>query len=455
MRTIRMTAAVVAALFILPATAMAVDYPPPTKPVSQPKPKGPFKALTVCPKKKKGCSYTKIQKAVNAAKPGDTVKVADGTYKEGVIIKKANQRYIKLVGNTKNPKKVRLVGTSLTGETAQNAVQINAVNGVTVDGFYATGYAGNGFFVVNVEDGYTFNHLIAERDGTYGVYAFNTKGGLIENSEANYNNDSGFYIGETPPQTKPKRSMVKNVVSWGNVLGFSGTNMKYVTITKSFWFNNGLGIVPNSLRSEKYAPPEDNVISDNDIFFNNYNYYAGAPFDLRGSATGTPYPIGTGILLFGGQRIQVTGNRVFGQNLIGVGALQQILLALDTSHPEITPEWYTLRGNQITGNTFNDGGKHPNGRDLFYDGNGTDNCVSGNIGVNVTVPADSNTFKPCPFVGNNVLDSAAQGEAINWALALDTSNPVSVEQFWKASSKTQPSVKLAGRTITAMEHYTK
>ena len=68
------------------------------------------------------------------------------------------------------------------------------------------------------------------------------------------------------------------------MLGFSGTNMRYVTITKSKFFNNGTGIVPNALDSEKYAPPEDNVITDNDIFWNNFNYYAGAPFKVRPTA---------------------------------------------------------------------------------------------------------------------------------------------------------------------------
>ena len=106
----------------------------------------------------------------------------------------------------------------------------------------------------------------------------------MANSEASWNNDSGFYIGQTPAQTKPIRSIVANVKSYGNVLGFSGTNMRYVTITKSQWFNNGIGIVPNALDSEKYAPPEDNVITDNDIFWNNFNYYAGAPFKLKNAA---------------------------------------------------------------------------------------------------------------------------------------------------------------------------
>src|SRR5439155_588963 len=82
------------------------------------------------------------------------------------------------------------------------------------------------------------------------------------------------------------------VVSYGNVLGFSGTNMRYVTIEHSKWFNNGTGIVPNALHSEKYAPPEDNVITDNDVFWNNFNYYAGAPFTVKkNNKDATPYPL--------------------------------------------------------------------------------------------------------------------------------------------------------------------
>ena len=207
----------------------------------------------------------------------------------------------------------------------QNGVWVNGANEVTIDGFTAKHYNGNGIYVVNAT-GYTLNHLNATLCGVYGVYAFNSLGGVMKNSEASYNSDSGFYIGQTPPQTKPKRSLVTNVKAFGNVLGFSGTNMRYVTITKSQWFNNGTGIVPNALDSERFAPPEENVITDNDIFWNNFNYYRGAPFKLRKQATATPYPIGVGVLLFGGRHNTVTNNRVYGNYLVGVGALKQVLL---------------------------------------------------------------------------------------------------------------------------------
>ncbi len=43
----------------------------------------------------------------------------------------------------------------------------------------------------------------------------------MSHSEASYNNDAGFYIGQTPQQTKPIRSTVRDVKSWGNPLGCS------------------------------------------------------------------------------------------------------------------------------------------------------------------------------------------------------------------------------------------
>ncbi|HEU4658125.1 MAG TPA: right-handed parallel beta-helix repeat-containing protein [Capillimicrobium sp.] len=395
-----------ALLAAAPAQAQSNDYPEPSNPgkVQKP-PKGKKRTLHVC---KRGCDFTSINAAVKQAKAGWTVKVGNGTYREGVQISGAGKRYLKLIGNVKHPEKVVLEGKGLKGIQAQNGVQVNGADQVTVRGFTAQHYKGNGFFVINA-NGYELANLRAFRVGVYGIYAFNTIGGVMRDSEAAWNNDAGFYIGQTPPQDKPKRSLVTNVRSYGNVLGFSGTNMRYVTITKSQWFNNGSGIVPNALTSEKYPPEEDNVITDNDIFWNNFNYYKGAPFPLREAADeATPYPIGVGVLLFGGRRNVVEGNRIYGNYLVGVGALQQLLLKDESARD--------LIGNEVRDNEFGLNGTDLNGRDLFYDGNGRDNCFGPNQGVQTTFPEDGSTMTPCPFSGANAFSSAAQSEAVNWAL---------------------------------------
>jgi hypothetical protein len=407
-RKIVTSAAVAAAgaLAIAPA-AGAVDYPPPSKPSgSTGKPKGPFKTLHVC-RGKKTC-FPRIQDAVNKAKPGDTIKVAHGTYREGVRISGASKRYIKLIGDPKAPDKVVLDATDMKKKAA-NGVQINGADEVTVNGFTAKHYNANGFFAVNVK-GYTFTNLRAYLVGVYGIYAFNTVGGSISDSEAAWNSDSGFYIGQTPPQAKPVRTLVKNITSYGNVLGWSGTNMRYVTITKSKFYNNGTGVVPNALSSEKYAPAEYNVITDNDIFWNNYNYYAGAPFKVgKPAADSTAYPVGVGVLLFGGRHNKIDNNRIFGNWLAGAGMIQQFLL-------DKVPDAKDLVDNSITNNQFGLNGTDLNGRDITYDGNGTGNCVGGNVGVQVTVPADGSTMPACPFTGANAFSGDVQKELIDWAL---------------------------------------
>ncbi len=408
------------------ARVSAPSYPPPKNPVTpSTKPKGPFRTLTVC--KQSGCKYKTIQKAVNAAKAGWTIRVRRGTYHERVLIKGSRKRYLKVIGDRKHPTRVKLSGkrakpTSLPN----NGITVNGADQVTIDGLSAFDYDGYGFFIVN-NNGYRLTNLVAKRTGVYGLYAFNSVGGSMTNSVAAWNNDSGFYVGQTPPQAKPKRTLIKNVVAYGNVLGYSGTNSRYVTITKSRWYNNGLGIVPNALDSEKYAPPEDNVISDNDIFFNNFNYYAGAPFKVRPSATGTPYPIGTGILLFGGRRAIVEGNRIYGNELLGIGAIKQILLKQVDAQD--------LIGNQIRENSFGNDGRNLNGRDLFYDGSGHDNCVT-TTGTQGNVPQSGDTFVACPanggYTGPNTFDQAAQTVALGWALNVvePEKNPLQVEAAW-------------------------
>jgi hypothetical protein len=351
-----------------------------------------------------------------------------------VRIQGAGKRYVRLIGNARAPQKVVIDVKGLGGAAAQNAVLVNGANEVTVSGFTATHYKGNGFFVTNA-NGYTLSHLRAILGGVYGIYAFNTIGGTMRDSEAEWNNDGGFYIGQTPPQDKPVRTLVTNIESYGNVLGWSGTNMRYVTITKSRFYNNGTGLAPNALTSEKYPPEEDNVITGNDIFWNNFNYYEGAPFQLRKQAAeSTPYPVGVGVILFGGRRNIVENNNIFGNYLVGVAAIQQVLLE-DKSAQD-------LIGNEVKNNTFGAGGQDLNGRDLFYDGNGSDNCFGPNTGVQVTLPANSANMPNCPYKGQNQFDQAAQMEAFNWAIADPTH-----QAHWI----THPHMATQGRT--PLEHY--
>ena len=280
----------------------------------------------------------------------------------------------------------------------QNGVFVSGADEVSVNGFMARGYKSNGFFVVNV-NGYTLNHLVARQTGVYGLYAFNSIGGRMLNSEAYYVNDGAFYIGQTPPQDKPIQTLVRNVEGWGAPIGFSATNMRYVTITKSRFYNNAVGIVPNALDSEKFPPPEDNVITDNDIFWNNFNFHQGKPpFTVREDGTAALVPVGTGILLFGGRGNRVENNRIYGNYLGGVAAIDGFLVTK-------TPEAVSLDRNTVSGNAFGLNGTDANGYDIVYDGSGNQNCFS--LAATDTV-FDRSTLSPC--TGKNPFSQAARDQ---------------------------------------------
>ena len=389
-------AVAIAVALVAPAAAMAQTYPDPQEPGKvAPKPRGPFKTHTVC-KKRGRCDFRTIQKAVDKAKPGDRISVRRGVYREAVTISGRKKRYLRIVGDRRKPRRVVLDGRG----RKQNGFFVNAADEVTIDGFMTRDYRANGFFVTNAV-GYTLTNLVAAKSGVYGLYAFNSKGGEMSDSEAYYHSDAGFYIGQTPAQDRPVRSIVRNVQSWGNPIGFSATNMRYTTITRSRFYNNGIGVVPNALDSERFPPAEDNVIRGNEIFWNNFNFHAGAPFKPKESGVVPLVPVGTGVLLLGGRRNTVEDNDIFGNYTVGAAAIEGFLL-------EENPQARALAGNVVRGNDFGLGGSDRNGRDLAYDGNGTDNCFGPNAGVAVTIPENGSTLASCPFAGANALDQDAQ-----------------------------------------------
>jgi hypothetical protein len=397
-RIVPFAAALVAA-FVLPGAAQAQTYPPPREPGKiAPKPRGPFETHTVC-KRARRCDFTSIQRAVDAADPGDTIRVRPGTYREGVVVKGRRKSYLKILGTPRRPGRVVLEARRARGNN-QTGIRVDGADEVTISGMTAKNYKANGFFVVNAV-GYELTKLLAARNGAYGIYAFNSIGGEMSDSEAYYSNDASFYIGQTPQQDRPIRSIVRNVDGWGSPIGFSGTNMRYVTITKSRFFNNAIGIVPNATDGEKFPPDEENAIVDNDIFWNNFNFHAGnPPFEVKDDGFPVLAPIGTGILLLGGRDHRIEGNRIYGNWLAGYAALDGILL-------ETSLDAMSLDRNVVVNNAFGLNGTDLNGRDVVYDGSGSDNCFGGNTGLQVSIP-DAAALPGCPFSGRNAFSQASR-----------------------------------------------
>jgi hypothetical protein len=392
---------------------------------------------------KNGCKFKQVQAAVNAAgawqkstKRKATVRIQPGTYNEGVLLHGKDTRFdfdnltIMGVKTNKQPatnaQAVILEGedaTTLVEGTpgwmpgdppripANNAIEARSTVGVKLMNMWARNYANNTFFVwaSNEEsDGelcadFVMDNLVSTDTRSYGLFSRNCYGGKFLNSEGWNHGDSALYIGETPCddfdwtnrvnnappcQADPKWTLVKNMKSHQNSLGYSGTNSKYVRITDSAFYNNGIGLVPNTLDSEKFEPSGWLIIENSDIFWNNYNYYStGRTFD---TVIGNGNPTGMGVQLYGTDSVIVRNNNIFGNEQFG---------ALTHSGPELfgvnDGDDAKNLNNQFIGNKMGRNGLDPNGNyDFYSDFSGGGSCWKDNTAAGGATFAPGNRSVP-------------------------------------------------------------
>lgn len=185
--------------------------------------------------------FATIQAAVDSAEPGDLILVDEGVYKESVTV--TTDRIV-IRGVDRN--NVILDG----GYMLADGIRVAGANGVAIENMTARNYVVNGFYWTGVV-GYRGSYLTAVRNGYYGIYGFDSRGGLFEHSYASGSYDAGFYIG----QCVPCDAVLTDSIAENNGLGYSGTNASQnLIVTRNIFRNNRTGIMPNSGDYEKYAP---------------------------------------------------------------------------------------------------------------------------------------------------------------------------------------------------------
>jgi hypothetical protein len=385
---------------------------------SGPKKQPKAKVFEVC---KHGCKYRTIQKAVDAAgtfkfkkknaKTNAIVAVRPGKYVEDVLLdgtlKRKSFDDLTIEGTKKDRRKTILEGRGAKGElgAAQNGIEAHSVDGLVLKNMWARHFPANGFFIYSFNApgehcrGFTMDNLLASDNHGYGLFAKNCFGGKMINSTAYHHGDSGFYIGETPCdsrtwtnhgivppplpcQQKPQWTILKDLKGYENVLGYSGTNAKYVKILDSAFYNNGAGIVPNSLDSESFEPSGWNLIEHTDVFWNNYNYFlSGSRFRTVSDGLGkvgnatVNFPTGVGIVLFGSANTVVRQNNIFGNYKWGVASFSGPGEVFVTNVGDDAKNI----NNQLVENSMGRDGADPNGEfDFWNDNTGGGNCWGGN-----------------------------------------------------------------------------
>jgi len=305
-----------------------------------------------------------IQAAVDDARPGDMVLVSPGTYRESVIIETDG---ITLRGLDRNT--VLLDG----GDTRENGVMVFS-NGVAVENMTIGHFKSNGVLFTGdygkgtTLTGYRAAYLTTWDNGLYGVYAFNARGGVIDNVYASGHPDSGIYVG----QCNPCDAVVRNTTGELNAVGFQATNASgNLLVVSSVWRNNRIGVEPNSSAKERLTPQHDatfvgNVISDNNA--------VGAP---KGTDA-----FGVGVGIGGGNANLVERNRIDGNAAGGV-----VIADAET----FLAEGNSVRGNELAGN----------GTDLVVatrSGAAASNCFADNRFSTSSPPGIESLF-PCGAAG--------------------------------------------------------
>lgn len=239
-----------------------------------------------------------IQEAVDAASPGDLILIQPGVYKEAV---KVTTDELTIRGLDRNT-------VILDGEFEKdNGIFVVEADGVAVENMTARNYTSNGFYWTGVT-GYRGSYLTAYRNGDYGIYAFDSVTGQLDNSLGSGSPDAGFYIGECYPCD----AVIDNVISEYNGLGYSGTNSGgELYIINSTFRNNRAGIVPNSGSYELCYPNRQTTVAGNLVYSNNETDNPAIDVALLAQ--------GNGILLAGAVQNTIQNNLVWDHDRTGIG----------------------------------------------------------------------------------------------------------------------------------------
>ncbi|MET7294952.1 right-handed parallel beta-helix repeat-containing protein [Streptomyces griseoloalbus] len=303
-----------------------------------------------------------IQKAVDAAEPGDTVLLAPGTYRQSVHITESD---------------ITLRGTSakLTVLTPPSAAGKNACakagNGVCVTGsdkapledvavrsLTLRGFAKNGLWATGT-DGLKVRKVTAEKNGQWGIAEERSVRSVLSHNTAKNNGDAGLFVANTVDTEEGARdadmTVLRHNTVTGNRIGVTVRRLRNLTVDSNEATGNCAAVFVVGDESKPRAGALS--VTRNHLHANN-KYCAKTPR--------LPFLQGTGIVLTGTEETLVAWNRV--ENNKGTSPLSGgiVLFKSLVGSPN---ERNDVRDNLVTGNSPADLANRDTAKNNTFSGN--------------------------------------------------------------------------------------
>lgn len=313
-----------------------------------------------------------IQKAVDAARPGQTIFVRAGTYREHVVISKDG---ISLRGHravieppataqpnacTSPENPVPTEGICVLGDVDPATGEVSDyVEDVSVSGFTARGFGGSGFFALGARDA-TFKRNQADDNEEYGLAAFTSIGTRMLFNRASGSDEAGLYVGDSPEAN----AKVFGNEADDNGFGIFVRNALHGAIAGNRVHDNCLGVL---FLGDAPGPVGKFDVRFNKISRNNKACPAGEESDAVS---------GVGLALSGATGVDVRHNLIVGNVPGGPSDFSGGVLVAAGDGGTV-PTDNTVKRNVIRRNQT----------DITWDGSGTGNVLEPNR-CDTSVPAE-------------------------------------------------------------------